>query len=149
MVNFYSAHPRELLDETHEEVISHELFHQWFGDLVTPESWSNIPLNESFATYGEYLWNEYKYGREYADFKFRDDYRQYTTEAKSKTLTLSGFITMTRKTCLIAIVMLKVARYYIISEKQWVMRLSLSRWNCILKPTSLKSVEIANLRLAF
>lgn len=50
-----------------EDVISHELFHQWFGDLVTCESWSNLPLNESFATYGEYLWKEYYNGRDAAD----------------------------------------------------------------------------------
>ncbi len=50
-----------------ESVISHELFHQWFGDLATCESWSNLPLNESFATYGEYLWNEYFNGRDAAD----------------------------------------------------------------------------------
>ncbi|MHB1278866.1 MAG: M1 family metallopeptidase, partial [Bacteroidia bacterium] len=47
---------RELLDENYEDVISHELFHHWFGDLVTCESWGQLPLNESFATYGEYLW---------------------------------------------------------------------------------------------
>jgi len=59
---------RELLDgKVGEDVIAHELFHQWFGDLVTCESWSNLPLNESFATYGEYLWQEYKHGREAAD----------------------------------------------------------------------------------
>ncbi|MGZ4092902.1 MAG: M1 family metallopeptidase [Bacteroidia bacterium] len=59
---------RELLDGSRgEDVISHELFHQWFGDLVTAESWSNLPLNESFATYGEYLWQEYKHGVESAD----------------------------------------------------------------------------------
>lgn len=59
---------REMIDgKKGEDVISHELFHQWFGDLVTAESWSNLPLNESFATYGEYLWEEYKYGRDAAD----------------------------------------------------------------------------------
>ncbi len=59
---------REMLDgKKGEGVIAHELFHQWFGDLVTCESWSNLPLNESFATYGEYLWNEYKHGRGEAD----------------------------------------------------------------------------------
>lgn len=59
---------REMIDgKKGEDVIAHELFHQWFGDLVTSESWSNLPLNESFATYGEYLWNEYKYGRDAAD----------------------------------------------------------------------------------
>ena len=51
-----------------KKLVSHELIHQWFGDLVTCESWSNLPLNESFATYGEYLWNEYKYGRDEADY---------------------------------------------------------------------------------
>lgn len=68
---------RQHLDNSYEEVVSHELFHHWFGDLVTCESWSNLPLNESFATYGEYLWDEYKYGRDEADEElqnFRDDY---------------------------------------------------------------------------
>jgi aminopeptidase N len=60
---------REILDyHKGESTIAHELFHQWFGDLVTCESWSNLPLNESFATYGEYLWLEYKHGKEEADF---------------------------------------------------------------------------------
>ena len=68
---------REFLDETNEDVISHELFHHWFGDLVTCESWSNIPLNESFATYGEYFWNESKYGRDYADQKFTHELSTY------------------------------------------------------------------------
>lgn len=59
---------RELTDGNRwEEVISHELFHQWFGDLVTTESWSNITLNESFATIGSQLWNEYHYGKDAGD----------------------------------------------------------------------------------
>ena len=59
---------RQLLDGNHwEETIAHELFHQWFGDLVTTESWSNITVNESFANYSEYLWDEYKYGKDFAD----------------------------------------------------------------------------------
>jgi len=49
---------RELIDDNNETTIAHELFHHWFGDLVTCESWSHLPLNESFATYGEYLWLE-------------------------------------------------------------------------------------------
>jgi aminopeptidase N len=56
---------RELTDGNQwEDVIAHELFHHWFGDLVTCESWSNITLNESFADYSETLWNEYKYGKD-------------------------------------------------------------------------------------
>lgn len=56
---------RELTDGNRwEDVISHELFHQWFGDYVTTESWSNITLNESFATIGSQLWNEFHYGKD-------------------------------------------------------------------------------------
>jgi aminopeptidase N len=58
---------RELLDgNSWESTIAHELFHQWFGDYVTAESWSNITVNESFADYSEYLWFEYKYGADAA-----------------------------------------------------------------------------------
>lgn len=60
---------REMIDgKKGNSVIAHELFHQWFGDLATCESWSNLSLNESFATYGEYLWEEYKSGRDAADY---------------------------------------------------------------------------------
>jgi len=59
---------RELTDgNIWEETIAHELFHHWFGDLVTCESFSNLTVNESFADYSEYLWYEYKYGRDAAD----------------------------------------------------------------------------------
>lgn len=59
----------DLADENKwEDVIAHELFHHWFGDLVTAESWSNLTVNESFADYSEYLWNEYKYGKDAADY---------------------------------------------------------------------------------
>lgn len=69
---------RQLVDGNHwEDVISHELFHHWFGDLVTCESWSNITVNESFATYGEVLWREYKYGKESADEHRYEDLQTY------------------------------------------------------------------------
>jgi aminopeptidase N len=59
---------RELVDGNGwEGTIAHELFHQWFGDYVTTESWSNLTLNESFANYSEYLWDEYKYSKDKAD----------------------------------------------------------------------------------
>jgi len=62
--------PRELLDANYNagrSTIAHELFHQWFGDLVTAESWSNLTVNESFADFSEMLWAEHKYGKDEAD----------------------------------------------------------------------------------
>ena len=59
---------RELVDgNVWEDIIAHELFHHWFGDYVTCESWSNITLNESFADYSETLWYEHKYGKDEGD----------------------------------------------------------------------------------
>ena len=59
---------RELIDgNSWEGTIAHELFHQWFGDYVTTESWSNLTLNESFADYSQTLWDEYKYGKDAGD----------------------------------------------------------------------------------
>lgn len=72
---------RELLDKNWDYIIAHELFHHWFGDLVTCESWSNLPLNESFANYSEYLWGEYKYGRDYADFHRQEELSGYLRQA--------------------------------------------------------------------
>jgi aminopeptidase N len=56
---------RQLTDgNKYEDYVAHELFHQWFGDLVTTESWSNLTLNESFANFSEMLWAEYKHGKD-------------------------------------------------------------------------------------
>lgn len=69
---------RELTDGNRwEDVIAHELFHQWFGDLVTTESWSNITLNESFADYSETLWNEFRYGKDKGDEHIQENRQSY------------------------------------------------------------------------
>jgi len=69
---------RQLVDGNRwEDVISHELFHQWFGDYVTTESWSNITLNESFADYGETLWLQCHYGNDYGDEHIEGNRRSY------------------------------------------------------------------------
>lgn len=69
---------RELIDGNNwESTIAHELFHQWFGDYVTAESWSNLTLNESFANYSETLWDEYKYGKDAGDAQNYNDMQGY------------------------------------------------------------------------
>lgn len=80
---FLQQTERELLDGDNEAIIAHELFHHWFGDLVTCESWANLPLNESFATYGEYLWMEHKYGRDAADYHGQESMSGYMRESAS------------------------------------------------------------------
>jgi aminopeptidase N len=45
-----------------EPILAHELTHQWFGDWVSPARWSDIWLNEGFATYGEWLWQDHALG---------------------------------------------------------------------------------------
>lgn len=82
---------RELLDKSWDYIIAHETIHQWFGDLVTAESWSNLPLNEAFANYGEYLWNEYKYGVEEADYYGLEEVKSYLQEAETKQVDLIRF----------------------------------------------------------
>jgi len=81
--DFVQQTKREMIDgSAGEDVIAHELFHHWFGDLVTCESWANLPLNESFATYGEVLWREHKYGDDRAAHGLQNDLNVYLRQAK-------------------------------------------------------------------
>ncbi len=59
-------------DFTSDPLISHELAHQWFGDLLTCRDWAHGWLNEGFATYLEMLWDEHHHGV--------DHYRQGVVE---------------------------------------------------------------------
>jgi aminopeptidase N len=74
---FMNQNFREIADVNYEDIVSHELFHQWFGDYVTMESWSNLTVSESFANYGEQLWRKYKYGAESADRLAYNDLQKY------------------------------------------------------------------------
>jgi len=83
--------PRELLDAYYDagrSTIAHELFHQWFGDLVTCESWSNLTVNESFADFSEMLWAEHKYGKDEGDAHSYQALQNYlnTPDANKKDL---------------------------------------------------------------
>jgi aminopeptidase N len=44
------------LDFLQQLLLSHELAHQWFGDAVSPARWTDVWLNESFATYAQWMW---------------------------------------------------------------------------------------------
>ncbi len=58
----YLKDKRTLIDSNADDVISHELAHQWWGDLITCRSWQYSWLNEGFATYFESLWTEHTNG---------------------------------------------------------------------------------------
>jgi aminopeptidase N len=90
--------PGDLIDENRwEETIAHELFHHWFGDLVTAESWSNLTVNESFANYSQYLWNEHQYGKEVADYGLMKEIKGYMMDPSNPTKDLVRFNYPTRE----------------------------------------------------
>ena len=84
---------RELLDRDYsgESVIAHELFHQWFGDYVTAESWANITVNETMADFSEGLYAEHKYGRDAADAHYYRYLRSYLASPRDAAKTLVRF----------------------------------------------------------
>lgn len=64
------VHPalaRESLEGA-DGLISHEMSHQWFGDLVTCKDWADLWLNEGFATFMATLWEEHHYGADNAAY---------------------------------------------------------------------------------
>ncbi len=81
--DFASTYARP--DRNHIELLSHELAHQWFGDLVTLRDWAHAWLNEGLATYLEAMYIERKFGAdefrrdlEYkAESAFEEDSKRY------------------------------------------------------------------------
>lgn len=61
---------------------SHELGHQWFGDLVTCRDWGDTWLNESFATFMEMIYFEHSRGKSAYDLKISEYMSEYFQEAR-------------------------------------------------------------------
>ncbi len=80
--SFILKDKRQIKDDNNDYIVAHELFHQWFGDYVTAESWSNLTLNESFANYSEQLWLEHKYGKTDGQVHWYDGLRSYLGQSE-------------------------------------------------------------------
>jgi aminopeptidase N len=72
---------RAAIDITSDDLIAHELAHQWFGDYVTCRDWSEGWLNEGFATFMEHMWREKDLGRDEYEYGLLSDLEGYTSEA--------------------------------------------------------------------
>lgn len=59
---------RSLLDGSADDLVAHELAHQWWGDLLTCRDWSHIWLNEGWASFAEVLWDEHSLGKDAANW---------------------------------------------------------------------------------
>lgn len=72
---------RAAQDISNQDLIMHEMAHQWFGNLVTTKDWANLPLNEGFATYFEILFRDHIQGEDEALWKKLTDRNDYFYEA--------------------------------------------------------------------
>jgi aminopeptidase N len=140
----------QLIDENRQEnTIAHEIFHHWFGNLVTSESWSNLALNESFASYSEYLWREYKYGKENAEMHMFDQLKVYKDDKDNFDKKLVRFNYVDKEDMFDAVsynkggVILHMLRNYLGDEAFFT---GLKKY---LNDNKYKAAEVHQLRLAF
>ncbi len=65
-------------------IVSHELAHQWWGNLVTLRNWAHTWINEGFATYSDYLYYRFEMGEEEGALYLQDKLKAYLREAKTR-----------------------------------------------------------------
>jgi aminopeptidase N len=75
---------RAALDYTSDELVAHELAHQWFGDYLTCKDWGHAWLNESFATYFDPLFKRFDKGEDEFLYAIRTNVREYLAEDKER-----------------------------------------------------------------
>ncbi|HMJ15222.1 MAG TPA: M1 family aminopeptidase, partial [Polyangiaceae bacterium] len=72
---------RAALDVSSNDLVAHELAHQWFGDYVTCRDWSHAWLNEGFATFFEHVERESRLGKDEYEYGIASDLDAYLREA--------------------------------------------------------------------
>ena len=147
---FMQGTDRELLDNlTNEKIVAHEMFHHWFGDLVTCESWANLTMNEGFANYSEYIWLEEKYGTDEADYHRLNELNGYLSSARNGIHDLIDFNYEDKENMFDAHsynkggLVLHALRNYVGEEAFW------TALNQYLSKNAYTEVEAHELRLAF
>jgi aminopeptidase N len=141
---------RQLKDgNKYEEYVAHELFHQWFGDLATMESWSNLTLNESFANFSETIWAEYKHGKDAGDATNFHDIEKYLADPTNPSKNLVRFYYTDREAMFDMVSYSKGGRILNMLRNYVGDSAFYKALNLYLNNFKFKNAEAQNLRMAF